>query len=192
MKEAIQMSETHPILKNYALFGIVFTFVMGSIFHFIYDLSGSLTIVGYFFPINESVWEHLKLGFYAWLLYGICNYFFLNDKVNNYWLGIFLATLAMNLFIVAFFYTYTGIYGRSILALDIGSYLVGCIIAAYVYYKILVLPPLAPYIEALGILLLILNILLFAIWTYHPPKLPLFEDPSAHPAVLTTFPSATL
>ena len=192
MKEAIKMSETHPILKNYALFGIIFTFVMGSLFHFIYDLSGSATLVGYFFPINESVWEHLKLGFYTWLVYGISNYFFLNDKVNNYWIGIFFATLAMNLFIIIFFYTYTGIFGHSILALDIGSYLVGCIVAAYVYYRILVLPPISTYGHTMGLLLLLLNIVLFAMWTYHPPKLPLFEDPTTHPAVVTSFSSTTL
>ena len=186
------MPQSNPLLKNYALFGILFTFIVGSLFHFIYELSGSLPIVGYFFPINESVWEHLKLGFYAWLVYGISNYFFLNDKVNNYWLGIFLASLAMNLFIVAFFYTYNGIWGHSILALDIGSYLVGCIIAAYVYYKVLTLPPLSPYIDILGVLLLILSILLFAFWTYNPPNLPIFKDSSTNSMILTSFPLDTI
>ncbi len=171
------MSQTNPILKSYALFGILFTFIIGSLFHSIYDLSGSHQIVGYFIPDNDSVWEHLKLGFYAWLLYGISNYFSLKDKANNYWLGIFLASLATNLFTVLLHYTYTGILGHSILALDIISYLVGCIIGAYVYYKVLTLPPLSSYVHILGLLLLLLNILLFAFWTYNPPNLPLFKPP---------------
>jgi len=186
------MSQTNPILKNYALFGILFTFIVGSLFHSIYELSGSSQIVGYFFPINESVWEHLKLGFYAWLLYGISNYFFLNDKANNYWLGIFLAGLATNLFNVLFFYTYTGILGYSILALDIASYLVSCIIGAYVYYKVLTLSPLCPYIDILGILLLFLSFLLFAFFTYNPPNLPLFKPSSTTQMSITLFNSDTV
>lgn len=186
------MEQTNPILKSYALFGVLFTFIVGSLFHFIYDLSGSLPIIGYFFPINESVWEHLKLGFYAWLVYGMSNYFFLKDKTNNYWLGIFLASLATNLFIVLFFYTYTGILGHSVLALDIGSYLVGCIIGAYVYYKILNLPPLSSCANILGALLLLLGVLLFAFWTYNPPNLPLFKDLSNSQIVVSSFSSVTI
>lgn len=174
------MSQTNPILKSYALFSILFTFIIGSLFHSIYDLSGSHQIVGYFSPANESVWEHLKMGFYAWLLYGISNYFSLKDKANNYWLGIFLAALATNVFTVLLHYTHAGILGRSIVVLDILSYLVGCIMGAYVYYKVLTLPPLCSYVHILGLLLLLLNILLFAFWTYNPPNLPFFKPPHAH------------
>lgn len=186
------MSQTNPILKNYALFGIFFTFIIGSLFHFIYDLSGSLLIVGYFFPTNESVWEHLKLGFYAWLIFGVSNYYFLHDKSNNYWLGILLASLVTNLFIILFFYTYTGILGHSILILDIGSYLFGCTIAAYVYYKVLTLSPLSAYTYTLAILLLLLSFLLFTFWTYNPPNLPLFKDLSTRQIIVTPFLSSTI
>lgn len=184
------MNKTNPILKSYALFGILFTFIIGSLSHFIYELSGYLPIVGYFFPTTESVWEHLKLGFYAWLIYGLSNYCFLKDKSNNYWLGILLSSLAGNLFIIFFFYTYTGILGHSILALDIVSYLISCMIAAYVYYKILTLPPLSSYINSISIILLILVCSLFAFWTYQPPNLPLFKDLSIS-ATITICPPPT-
>lgn len=186
------MNKTNPILKSYALFGILFTFIVGSLFHFIYDLSGYLPIVGYFFPTSESVWEHLKLGFYAWLIYGIGNYCFLKDKANNYWLGILLSSLAGNLFIIFFFYTYTGILGHSILALDIGSYLVSCMIAAYVYYKILTQSPLSSYVNGVSVILLLLVCSLFAFWTYQPPNLPLFKDLSVSKNITSTASSSTV
>lgn len=185
------MNKTNPILKSYALFGILFTFIVGSLSHFIYDLSGYLPIVGYFFPTTESVWEHLKLGFYAWFLYGIGNYCFLNDKANNYWLGILLSSLAGNLFIIFFFYTYTGVLGHSILVLDIASYLLSCMIAAYVYYKILTQSPLSSYVNGLSVILLLLVCSLFAFWTYQPPNLPLFKDLSVSKNITSTVSSST-
>lgn len=170
------MKESNSFVKNYALFGILFTFIIGSIFHFTYELTNYAPISGYFFPVNESVWEHLKLSFYAWTLYGMINYFFLMDKANNYWFGIWLASFIGNLFIILFFYTYTGIIGHSILALDIASYLVSCILGAYVFYKVLNHTSLSPYIDAIGVTLLILTGCVFALYSYHPPKLPIFED----------------
>lgn len=180
------MKEINPLLKSYALFGVLFTFIIGSAFHFIYELTGYATLASYFFPVNESVWEHLKLGFYAWLLYGFANYFILMDKGNNYWFAIWLASFIGNLFIVIFFYTYTGIIGHSILALDIASYLISCMIGAYVFYKILVQPPLSSYIKALGILLLVLTGCIFAIFTCTPPKLPIFQDLSIVKTITST------
>ena len=39
------------------------SFLIGSLFHFMYDLFPNL-LFSLIFPINESVWEHLKLCFY--------------------------------------------------------------------------------------------------------------------------------
>lgn len=170
------MKETNPIIRSYALFGILFTFIIGCLFHFAYELTNYTSVIGYFSPVNESVWEHLKLGFYAWTLYGIVNYFFLMDQTNNYWLGIFSAGLAGNLFIVIFFYTYSGIMGHSILTLDIISFLISCIIGACVFYRVVTLPPLSHYTDIIGIILLILIGCIFALFTYQAPNLPLFHD----------------
>lgn len=180
------MKEVNPILRSYALFGILFTFIVGSLFHFAYELTNYASIVGYFSPVNESVWEHLKLGFYAWILYGLVNYFFLMDQTNNYWLGIFAAGLIGNLFIVIFFYTYTGIIGHCNLVIDISSFLVSCILGAYAFYKVVTLSPLSHYTDIIGIILLILTGCLFALFTYQPPNLPLFHDFSVTHAFTST------
>lgn len=46
------------ILINTIILGIV-----ACISHYVYDLSGNKLIIGLFNPVNESVWEHLKLMF---------------------------------------------------------------------------------------------------------------------------------
>ena len=48
-------------LLKFTILGIVFTVITGTLLHFVYDLSNENPVVGLFAPINESVWEHLKL-----------------------------------------------------------------------------------------------------------------------------------
>ena len=47
----------------FELTGIVFIIILGSILHFTFEWSGSQVVVGVFSAVNESVWEHFKLGF---------------------------------------------------------------------------------------------------------------------------------
>ena len=56
-------------LKTYMCIGIFFVITAGSLAHFFYDWSGHASIVGYFTPVNESIWEHMKLLFFPMLLY---------------------------------------------------------------------------------------------------------------------------
>lgn len=41
--------------------GFVLVAVVGTLWHFVYDLSGGSWLVGLVAPVNESVWEHTKL-----------------------------------------------------------------------------------------------------------------------------------
>ena len=61
-------------LLKFTILGIIFTVITGTLLHFVYDLSNGNPVVGLFAPINESVWEHLKLLFYPatlWITIGL-------------------------------------------------------------------------------------------------------------------------
>ena len=49
-------------------------FILAAIIHSLYDIT-KFELLKPFTPINESVWEHLKMMFYAQLLYGLIEYF---------------------------------------------------------------------------------------------------------------------
>lgn len=66
--------------KKYIISGIIFTIVFGSLLHFFYDWSGKNAIVGLFSPINESVFEHLKLLYFPMLLWIVPGYFIYGKK----------------------------------------------------------------------------------------------------------------
>lgn len=55
--------------KVFTVIGILFTMILGSLSHFFYGWSGDFFLVGLFSPVNESVWEHLKLLFFPALLF---------------------------------------------------------------------------------------------------------------------------
>ena len=58
-------------LKQYTIIGIIFVLLTGTLAHFLYDWTGNNHIVGLFTPINESIWEHMKLLFFPMLIYAL-------------------------------------------------------------------------------------------------------------------------
>ena len=58
-------------LLCYTIAGIVFTSILGTLAHFIYEWSNENFLVGLFTPVSESTWEHMKLLFFPMLLYGV-------------------------------------------------------------------------------------------------------------------------
>ncbi|MDD7025196.1 MAG: DUF6512 family protein, partial [Oscillospiraceae bacterium] len=55
-------------LKCYTITGILFVIITGTISHFVYEWSQNNFILGLFFPVNESTWEHMKLLFFPMLI----------------------------------------------------------------------------------------------------------------------------
>ena len=85
--------------------GLVFTLAVlgGAALHFLYDVwPNPLTAV--LAPVNESVWEHLKLLYAPFLVCG----FILNRKAADTqaaWSGTLAALLAMPAFLLGVYYT---------------------------------------------------------------------------------------
>lgn len=163
-------------IKNWQIIAIVVCLILGTILHFTYEWSGDNPIVGIFSATNESTWEHLKLLFYPMTLMAIIGYFVIRNKYKNYWLGQAIGIIVAMLFVVIFFYTYSGIIGKTLLVLDIGSFIVGIILGEYIAY--LIIKSEKQYnAEVPSILLIIVIFLAFVIFTFYPPIIPLFEDP---------------
>ena len=51
-------------LKSNIIKGILFVSIAGTLAHFVYEWSNNNYILGFFFPVNESTWEHMKLFFF--------------------------------------------------------------------------------------------------------------------------------
>ncbi len=161
--------------KNYQIFSILFTFILGTLLHFTYELSGENILVGTFSAINESVWEHLKLVFFPMLITTIIGYFYIGKIVPNLVYSKTLGIITSIIFIITFFYTYTGIIGKSILFIDIASFFISIILGEYITYKSI--NNKYKFNNIIAIITLIILLLCFIIFTYFAPKLGIFKDP---------------
>lgn len=161
-------------LKLFEFISAIFIVVMGTLLHFVYEWSGKNTIVGIFGSVNESTWEHLKILFFPMLITIIIGTIYYRD-ISNYLCNKTKGLLISLLFIIAFFYTYSGILGTNITIIDILSFVVAIIIGeVYTYYNINhnIECPDFP-----SILILLVLTFSFIKFTFKPPFIGLFQDP---------------
>ena len=164
------------ILK-WELVGMIFVVVIGALFHFMFQLLNYWGPAGAVFPVNESVWEHLKLPYWPLIIFSLIEYYFIKEKANNFIIGKTISFLISIVTILIIFYTYTAILGTDLLILDILSFVIGVIIGQFVSYKIMTKQQLSKwYINTSWIIFIGFGIL-FAFFTYFPPAIPLFQDP---------------
>ena len=164
-------------LKRYTIAGAVFVIILGIVSHFVYNWSNQNFIIGFFFASNESTWEHMKLAFFPMLLTSVyLNYRLKPDYpciTSSLSLGILLSTLLIPIL----FYTYTGILGYNIMLLDIATFPASIIIAFICIYKITQSCSVQKYETLLKALVLIMAIMFF-VFTYFPPDIGIFADPT--------------
>jgi hypothetical protein len=163
------------ILK-WEILGIIIVVALGGLFHFMFEILNYWAPSGAIFPVNESVWEHLKLPFWPLIIFSLIEYNFIKDKANNLILGKAISFIISISTILIVFYSYTAILGVELLIVDILSFVLGVIIGQVVSYKILTKEQLSTvYIKASWIIFIGFGIL-FALFTYFPPHLPIFQD----------------
>lgn len=164
--------------KSSALTEFLIIGIVGTLWHFIYEWSGDNALIGMVAPINESVWEHLKLIFFPTVIYSVIEYFILNRKPENYIPASALGLFSGMFSIVAFFYTYSGILGFTVSFLNILSFFIGLTVMLAIKKSVLS-KEMFSSVAALKISLafLILNAVLFGIWSFSPPTIAIFTPP---------------
>ena len=126
--------EKKKILR-FQIFSVIFTWILGTILHFLYEWSGDNKIIASFSAVNESTWEHLKLVFFPMLITTIVGFLVIGKDNKKFWCAKTIGIILAMSFIIVFFYTYTGIIGTNFAILDIGSFfVVFCRIAVDCFY----------------------------------------------------------
>jgi hypothetical protein len=164
-------------ILRWELGGIAFIVVLGSVLHFVFEWSGGAIPVAWIAAVNESIWEHLKLGFWPALVYAALEYSRFGKSANNFpfakTLGIYLIPIT----IVVLYYAYTAILGRGLLEVDIAIFVVAVIVGQVVSYKLLTTSPLPKRLNRFAPIALAVLGILFVLFTFYPPQFPLFRDP---------------
>lgn len=161
---------------TYILLGIPVLFLIGSLFHFLYSISGELFVIGLLAPVNESVFEHTKMVVIPILLWWSLCYLFQKDNLNAdvWFVSAFLSMLTAVIIIPMLYYFYTEAFGFKSLVVDVLILLIavglGQLLGLH-YYKY------GKSIDyRLPLALMVCIVILFAVFTIFPPKIPLFQD----------------
>ena len=164
-------------LSFWQFVGFVFTSVVGTLLHFLYEWTGESVIVGLFSAVNESIFEHMKLLFFPMLLFAFIEAKYIGEEYDNFWCAKLVGILVGVGLIPVIYYTYTGIFGVNADWFNIIIFFITAAISYMVETRIMesgrcsfIQPNLAKFI-------LIIIAAVFIVFTFFPPKIPLFDDP---------------
>lgn len=164
------------MLKKTRIYAVIGIFLLSFICHFVFDLFPNV-LFSIFFPVNESIWEHMKILFTATLLYSFIDKIILkklNVNYNNYCLQLFIsAFISIPIYLIIYLPIYNFI-GENMFV-SIFLLLIVYIIMQYISYKIMQKKEtkIPNYIFSI---LIILTYIIFIYLTYNPPQNYIFYD----------------
>ena len=158
---------------------IIATIVLGTFWHFGYEILARNYIAGLVFPINESVWEHLKIVFYPMLISGLVAFLISKPKNPSIWLGLFLGALLAMLATFFGFYLYSSVIEDSLIA-DILLYMASIVLGMYTSWFVTIKFRPAARFAVASVVGLVLVAGLLTYLTIRPPKFSPFIEKSSN------------
>ena len=174
--------EDVKFVRRYSIIGIIVVCLLSIPLHFSFEWSGGNPIVGMFTPINESIWEHLKLVFWPLLLWWGMGYVIFKKSKNlsfSKWVpsGTFSILFSM-IFIAAWYYFWTaGLHLESSI-IDVGSLFIAVPLAQLIAMHLYRILSSRPIYVILSLGFIVLFMALFIYYTFARPEVPLFIPPS--------------
>lgn len=160
------------------LTGILLIVLAGSALHFLFAWTGYWRPAAIIAGVNESTWEHFKIGFWPMLLWALIEYPFLRSITRNYWVAKCAALLVLPLVIGVLFYSYTAITGHHYLIVDVIIFVIAVIVGQMASYRLLTAEGIGRrWLEGLALALIAVSVVLYSLLSYYPPRNFLFEHP---------------
>ena len=148
----------------------------GTILHFSYDWTGGNILVSPFSGVNESTWEHMKLLFWPLFLFAMVQRPFFRDQ-KNYWCVKMVETLLGLALIPVLFYTYNGVFGKSPDWINIAIFYISAAMVFLFEWWAFKNDRLQCKHPRLAVTAICLIGVLFVVFTFATPEIPLFQDP---------------
>ena len=163
-------------LKYIKIFNVFGVFLLSFLAHFMYSLFPCI-LISFFFPVNESIWEHMKILFTSTLLYGIIDYFllkFYSIKFQNFAFQLFITCFFSVIIYLVLYLPVYYFFGENLFFSIFLMFLVYTG-SSIISYKLLTSPENI-YLNYIATPLIIMCYIMFIIFTYKPPHNFLFYD----------------
>lgn len=163
-------------MKKIKIIGIFVIFILSFIFHFMYEWFPN-TLFSILFPVNESIWEHMKLIITPTLLFSIFEYIiYIKDNIeyNNFILSYGISIILGIIIYLIIYIPLDNIFGHSSF-IAIFLLFISFIIIQIISYYIMNTNNIK-YSSIIGILLIIIMYIVFGYLTYNPIYIDIFYD----------------
>ena len=159
------------IIDVFILFGLTF------LFHFLYEWMPNF-LFSILFPVNESIWEHMKL-IYSAFVFGIIIDYILSKifkiKINNIIFSNFYSSIVSIIIYLIIYLPINKFFGHNTM-FAIALLFIIIIVGQIICYN-LMKKENNRLLNNFTIPLIIIGYIAFVLLTYYPPKTFLFIDP---------------
>ena len=157
--------------------GVIVIYLIATLLHFVYDLSGGSTLSILFGAVNESVWEHVKIFAVGYVVWSLIELLWVKPPFKKFVTAKTISLYFLSLSIIVFFYTYNLFTEEPILIVDLISSFIFVALSQFISFKLTASDnEIADYFPV-AILLLMTYFVMFFSFTVFPPKVDLFKDP---------------
>ncbi len=165
----------HDLLV-WTLVSIPVIILVGTALHFVFDWSGRRRIVAVFAPVNESLWEHVKMAYWPLVLYTAVE-FAVFDPPTTRLASAALGFYAMTALILGLYYPTAAVWpgpeSKGRLLAD-GTIFVIAVAAGQMLNYLLV--EQIQVGAVVGLLMLLAPAAVLAVATFTPPRQSMFQD----------------
>ena len=157
------------------IFGLVFSIIVGTIGHFLYDWSNKHKLFGFLFAKNESTWEHIKLGVTPIILWTIIE--LLTFDFNCLFFAKFISIITFILLLLVFYYLYKYVFKKNNTFFDILLFYICLGISYTVSIKLINLYNCGILLNFIGFVGICSIIYLYFRFNKKTPNLIIFKEP---------------
>ena len=136
------------------------------------------SVITSIFPVNESLFEHIKLIYLSPIISSIILYFYFkkakNFQINNLLFGLMTSTIFN---IIIFYIIYLPIYNiyGAVMWITLTIYFITIMLSQYLNYLIIEMND-NKKLNYISLIMLVTGIFILTYFTYHPLKIDFFLD----------------
>lgn len=164
-------------IPRWQLAGFVFTSILGTLLHFLFEVSGKSPAAALISAVNESIWEHKKLLYYPMLLFSFLEYRAWGRQRRDFWSVKLAGTILGLVLIPVVYYTYSGVLGINVDWVNIAIFFLAAMAAYRLETALFAREQTRHLSQGFALAALLAVGVIFMLLTFFPPRIPFFRDP---------------
>lgn len=162
-------------MKKFIFINTFLVFLINFPLHFLYKWCPNF-LTSLFTPVNESIFEHMKMIFTSFFFASLLYSFFHKEKGKTYIFSFLITSIVCILLYLVLFLPIYSLFGENMVFTIIWLFL-ATFLSNFINYYLNTLPT-KKYQAFLSIGIFLLFLLISYTFTYHPPKWEFFKDPT--------------